>query len=306
MKKIEGIFPALYTPFDDEGELSEGSLRSLIDFQIEGGVHGLWLGGGSGEGVLLSLEERKLLVEATVEHVRGRVMVINHVGALTTRDAVELAEHSAQAGADAISSIPPFFYKPRLQEIVRHYRTIAGAVDLPLMAYHLPGLTGVDIDVEVLKHMMDVENFIGLKFSDYNLYELRRILELGEGRFTVIEGNDEVLLPALVMGAHGGVGMSYPIMPQAYVRMYTAYKAGKHDEAKKHQYKINRVIETVDRYGLAGYKAIMGWQGIECGTPRLPLRQLSTDELEQLKQELEIIGFFGDDRSTEANFADFP
>jgi len=105
----------------------------------------------------------------------------------------------------------------------------------------------------------------------------------------VIEGNDEVLLPALVMGAHGGVGMSYPIMPNAYVRMYNAHKAGKYEEAKSHQYEINRIIEIIDRYGLAGYKAIMGWQGIGCGKPRLPLRQLSNTELEQLKLELRSI-----------------
>lgn len=292
MLKIEGIIPALYTSFTRKDALNLDSFRALIEYQIGGGVQGIWLAGGSGEGLLLSLDERKRLVEAAVEYADGRVLVFNHVGALTTKDAIDLAKYSEEVGVDAISAIPPFFYKPRPQEIILHYQNLAEATDLPLMAYHVPGLTNVMIDFDILTRLADIPNFVGLKYSDYNLHKLSRFLELKGGRLIVLEGNDEVLLPALLMGAHGGVGMSYSIMPEAYERMYIAYKEGNYEKAKNYQHRINHFIEILDRYSLAGYKLTMKWLGIDCGEPRLPLRRLSLTETEKLKGELEEAGFF--------------
>ena len=161
------------------------------------------------------------------------------------------------------------------------------------MAYHVPVLTDVSIDFDILTRLADISNFVGLKYSDYNLYELSRFLKLKEGEFIVLEGNDEVLLPALLVGAHGGVGMSYSLMPELYEKMYLAHKAGEYEKAKIYQRKINQVIEVLDRYGLAGYKLTltMKWLGVDCGEPRLPLRRLSSEERERLKEELNEIDF---------------
>ena len=179
MTRFEGLVPATITPMTEAGEVYEEGFRRVLDLNIDAGVHGFWVAGGTGESVLLDDEENRRLACIAAEQVSGRGIVIMHVGAPTTARAAALAEHAAGAGVDAICCVPPFFYRRTDDEIVEHYRVVAAAADLPLFVYNLPGMTGVEITVDLMRRIQDVvPQLIGLKHSSSifaNVHEFARM-----------------------------------------------------------------------------------------------------------------------------------
>ncbi|MDH7570897.1 MAG: dihydrodipicolinate synthase family protein, partial [Armatimonadota bacterium] len=185
--KLRGIFPALLTPFDAKGALNEESLAALIESLLGEGVHGFYVGGSTGEGLLMHLDERRRLVEVTLQACRGRARVIAHVGANATQDAVALAEHAAGAGVDAVSTLPPLFFRVDDDAVVEHYRRVA-AVGCPLLAYHIPALTGHRVTPDLMRRLADLPGFIGLKFTDSDFFNLRNLIDDGAGRLRAYVG----------------------------------------------------------------------------------------------------------------------
>lgn len=294
---MHGIMPALLAPFDTHGEVSVSALHRLIQFLLNAGVNGFYVNGTTGEGLLLNTVERKLVLETALDAVHGRVPVIAHVGALSTREAADLATHAASVGAAAVAAIPPIYYGVDLASIKEHYRQIAKAASgLPVWLYHIPGTTGVNLTPDQFVELLQIEGVRGLKFSDHNYYNMRTILEQAQGivgqDFRAVNGSDELLLPALIMGAHGAVGSHYNVFAPHFLRLYHAYQSGDLAQAQTLQYEANRIIRALSSLPhIAALKEMLKRMGIECGTPRSPLRPLNDVELRKLDDVLEKISF---------------
>ena len=155
MSKFRGVFPAIITPMTPEGTLNEAIFREVMEFNIQAGVHGFWVAGGTGESVLLDDDENMRIATIAADQSQGRIANIMHVGSTTTARSARLAEHAASAGCEAICCVPPFFYKPSDEAIVEHYRVVAAAADLPLFVYNLPQATGTEIMPDLMKKIQD-------------------------------------------------------------------------------------------------------------------------------------------------------
>jgi N-acetylneuraminate lyase len=295
--RFTGVYPALCTPFKDDGSLNEKMLERLVEFHLKAGVDGLWLCGGTAEVALLRLEERKAIVRLVTRAVNGRAKIIAHVGTPATRDVLELARHAAGCDVDAIASMPPHFHRVDPWGIKEFYETIGKEISFPLIAYHVPGLTGVELKSDMVATMLEIPNLVGLKYSDYNLFEMANILSLEEGRLNILSGNDEVFLGALAMGAHGSVGFNHNYVPRAFVRLYQAFRSKNWAGALNEQKQINRIVRPLLKSGMmvAVMKHILKRKGFDCGLPRRPLRPLSDEEAHNLDREIDPIEILWED-----------
>jgi len=293
-KTLKGVFPALVTPFDRQGKVNEEMLRKVVEYQLQAGVQGFYVCGGTGEGLLLTAQERKMILETTIDQVKGRGAVIVHIGAFHTDETEELARHAQEAGADAISCLPPtFFYKPDVDGLFQYYERIAGVSDLPLLLYNIPHRTGVNITPAIMKRLMQIPNVAGLKHATLDIFQLRNLIELGEGKLIVFEGEDPVFLPALLYGADGGIGCTYNVMPQLFARVYDLFLKKEYDEAAKIQFKINRIINVLLQFDvLAATKETVTMMGMDVGPGRTPQRAMTDEEKARLREGLEKEGFF--------------
>jgi len=295
-RKLQGIYPALITAFDKEDNLNEAVQRKFIEFQIESGVDGFYLCGGTGEGLLLTVEERKRMLEIALDQAAGRVGMIAHIGAYQTRDTVELARRACEAGADAISCLPPtWFYKPDADALIEYYKRVAGACDLPLLVYNIPQRTGLQLTPSLMARLASIDSIVGLKHATGNLYQMRQIINMAQGDMIVFMGEDEFLLPALMYGAVGGIGMCYNVMPQYYVGIYASFLQGDYERATEIQLREIEVAAVFDDFEfIASTKATVTMMGFDCGPPRSPNQPLSDEDTAQLRKRLEEVGFFAD------------
>ncbi|MCK5738670.1 dihydrodipicolinate synthase family protein [bacterium] len=271
-RKLGGIYAPTFSPCDESGKVNPELLQRYVSFLLDNGLTGNYLCGSTGEGILMSLEQRKVMTEATVEVSKGRGQVMVHVGALSTADAVELAKHAAKSGADSLSAIPPIFLMDGYKSVVAHYTAIGAATDLPLVIYNIPSRMGFTLSQAQLLEIADIPGVAGMKFTSTDLFTLQQITsQLGDD-FVVYNGSDQILVAGLLMGAHGGIGTSYNVFPKIYVKLYEYFKAGKIAEAKKLQYVVNKFIaEMVKGNGLGFGKACMKWHGFDLGDVRLPM-----------------------------------
>ncbi len=289
---LRGIFPALLTPLSDDGSaVNYDSLRNLVERLIGAGVHGFFVCGGSGEGILLDPDERRRILETVLDQNAGRAQVIAHIGAISTAQAQELARHAAGLGVAAVAAIPPIYFKVDGAALNDHYRLIAEAAgDTPLWVYNIPSATGVEISAAVMADLLTIPTVRGIKYSSYNLFDLRRIAEL-RGDITVHSGFDEVCVAGLSMGAHGAIGSTYNVLPVTFCRLYAAAADGDWAAAHAIQGEANRVIQALISAPLiAGMKAILSEWGIPCGSPRRPQRPLTSEERARLLAAVEAAG----------------
>lgn len=219
--------------------------------------------------------------------------MVVHVGSVSTDEAAELAGHAGEAGADAVASVPPFFYPVSPEGIYSHYLQIAKSSHLPLFVYNIPVLTGVTVTPAILSKLMEIPSVTGIKFSSYNLFELGQMAGLGSGRLNILSGNDEIFLAALAMGAHGSIGLTHNFMPKLYLDIFEKFKSGRWDEARELQSYAVRLISVLVKYPIiAAAKEIMRLSGYDCGNCRRPLEPLSDTQRINLRQELAQLGFF--------------
>lgn len=292
MAEFTGVIAAMVTAFDDQGEVSPERLRRVIACELEQGVQGLFICGSTGEGILMSPEERERVAEITVAEVARQVPVMVHVGAAATRDSLRLARHAARIGADAVSSIPPFYYNPGPEGILDHYRLIGEATDLPFYIYYIPHLTGVTLDPGWIEKLLSIPNLAGLKFTDTNLFLMRNLIDLSGGRLRILSGPDEMHLPCLTMGAVGAIGTSYNYMARPFLRLRAAYQRGDLGTAQELQYRCNAIIRALLQYGgLPAAKEIMRRIGADPGPARRPFRPLTEEQRRGLHAALDAAGF---------------
>lgn len=294
---LDGLIAATPTPFDKRGSVHLDAIGPLVDRLIDSGVSGLYVCGSTGEGMSLTCDERKRVVEASVAAAGGRVPVIVQVGHNSLRDARGLAEHAAAAGADAISATCPSYFKigdnPTL--VASMLQIANGAPETPFYYYHIPALTGSSIDVvDFLKRGGDViESLAGLKYTHTLLHEFQDCLRVDGGRFDVVWGCDEMLLGALASGARAAIGSTYNIASPLYRRVIESFSSGDISAARELQYHSVAMVNVMKRYSFhAALKAIMSMLCMPGGPVRLPLNDLTERETESLREQLQTIGFF--------------
>lgn len=282
--QIQGIIPALITPYDETGSISEPATRKLVRHLLDKGVDGFYLSGSTGEGFLQTIHERERFLEIVADEVRGTVPVIAHVGAMDTATSVALTKHAAQAGADAVSSVAPFYYKHGQEQVRGHYFDIALASDLPLIIYHIPALTGVQSSVRFYEELSQSDKIIGVKYTSKDTFELQQLIEVCGPDFRVFNGPDECLLAGLAVGCCGAIGSTYNIMPELFVELFRQFRSGQWEEARVLQVKANRVIAELLKYDFIAFeREILHIQGFEVGLPRKPIQQLTDEERQQIR-----------------------
>lgn len=284
MPEFKGIVPAIITPMTADGKLNEEAFRRVMEFNIQAGVHGFWVAGGTGESILLSDEENRRIAEIAADQNQGRIANIMHVGAPTTARAAALAEHAAKVGIEAICCVPPFFYGQSDEAIVEHYRIVAAAADLPLFVYNLPQSTNVEITPHLMRKIQDkVPQLSGLKHSAPYQGYVRDFANMGLACFV---GNCRLMLPAMTIGAVGCVDGPPNMVPERWVTLWKAYQAGDlaaAQAAQEHASKVADLIKPHKFHAIA--KAVIGHRlGIDCGTPRPPMTQLSAAEHKELME----------------------
>lgn len=295
--QLSGIFPALMTPYSPDGTVNVPMIRRLVRKNIREGCHGFFVCGSTGEGFLMTPDERKLMAQTVIEEISGQVPVIVHVGAVATREAADLAKHAKTIGADAVASVPPIYYPVGYAGQVEHLRAIAQASNLPTYCYHIPATTGVHLTVDHFMELLAaVDGLTGLKYTFSDLYIFRSILDAAGPEFTAFYGMDEQLLQGLVTGATGGIGSTYNYQLATIVQIYEAFQAGDIETARRFQWKANAIIRIVFAYGanLAVQKAIMKLSGYDVGPARLPVPPFPEERMEALRNDLDEAGFFED------------
>ena len=213
VKGLRGICPAIVTPLDENDEFDAAAMRRIVQHQLGAGVDGFYVCGGTGEGLLLTVPEREAALETVLDEAGGRATVIAHVCAFHTADTLALTRHASDAGADAVAAMPPaFFYKPDELGLVRYYTAVAEASRVPVLVYNIPGRTGIKMTTELFEELTSIDKIVGMKDASADLYQMSLFFSGGR-KPIILNGEDTVMLGALLAGACGGVGATYNMMP---------------------------------------------------------------------------------------------
>lgn len=279
-QKFQGVFTALLTPMSEDGGLDLDSLERLVEHQISQGVKGFYAGGSTGEGFILTSEERMKVLETVVQSTKGRVTVIAHIGCISTMESVRLARHAEGLGVDAISAVVPFYYKVGPKEIRVHYESIMEASKLPMIVYHFPGATGVQLSLDFYEQMARHPRCLGVKFTSLNLFEMQQIRSRCGSDFLIWNGHDEVYAGGALMGADGAIGSTFNMMPGLFADMYEQQSRGQWGTVQNLQSQANEVIAHMLNYDVIPYeKYVLYLQGvIRNPAVRQPLKQFTTEE----------------------------
>ena len=276
LKKYEGIIPALYACYDDNGAVSIERTKALTQWFIDQGVNGLYVGGSSGECIYQTKDERKAVLEAVMEVAKGKITIIAHIACNNTAESCELAAHAESLGVDAIASIPPIYFKLPPYAIAKYWNDMsAAAPNTDFIIYNIPQLAGVSLSVPLLKEMLKNPRCIGVKNSSMPTQDIQMWKDEGA---IVFNGPDEQLISGLVMGAIGGIGGTYGAMPELYVELYRCVKAGDLAKALEIQNDCCRIIYKLcsghgNMYGMIK-EALRKMGCPDCGSVRAPLAEL--------------------------------
>lgn len=268
--QITGVIPALITPFDGDEAFDETRMRACVNFLIGRGVEGLYLTGSTGEAFLMSPEERKRVVEVVIDATAGRVPVMVHVGAIGSQVSAGLARHAAEAGADAVSSVPPFYYNFSHDQILDYYRRVTDASDLPMFAYNFPaaGVMGLDL----IKKIAAIPGVAGIKYTAQTHFEIMRLKAEVGPQFLIYSGSDEMAMSGLSFGADGLIGSFYNLIPEVFLALRAAVASGDLATAHDRQATANAIIFfSLARNMFQVLKRGMAWQGADGGYCRSPI-----------------------------------
>jgi N-acetylneuraminate lyase len=295
MGKFTGIWPALVTPISEAGTVDVPATEQLVENLLAADIGGLYVLGGTGEGILLSSEVRQEMAETAISIVAGRVPVMIHVGAINTQMAVELARHASEAGADAVSAVPPFYYGYPFKAILGHYRAIAEASEVPVYMYHIPTSTGVALTPEQILEVCTIEGMAGLKYTSQDMYSLSRLMAMRDpDKVNVLSGPDELFLTCLALGVDGAVGTTYNFMPRLYVDIMRSFLRGEVPTARRLHFAANAIISAIIPYGvIAATKALLNILGYKVGFGVPPMPRIEGEDAKKLRQALEEAGLFG-------------
>lgn len=279
LNKYKGIFPAFYACYDKHGDIDKKVTGAFAKYLMDKGVKGLYVGGSSGECIYQSVEDRKKTLEAVMEAVGGKLTIIAHVACNNTKDSIELAKHAESLGVDAIASIPPIYFKLPDYAIAKYWNDMSHAAPkTDFVIYNIPQLAGVALSIPLLKEMLKNENVIGVKNSSMPVQDIQMFKAEGtkDGRgFVVFNGPDEQLVSGLAIGADGGIGGTYAVMPELYLAIFDHVKKGEIEEARRIQNDANEIIYALCRAKGNLYatmkEVIKNRAGLDLGGVRAPL-----------------------------------
>jgi 4-hydroxy-tetrahydrodipicolinate synthase len=291
---FEGSFVALVTPFKDDESLDEAKLKELIEFQIDGGTHGIVPCGTTGESPSLSDEEHDRVIELTVETVDGRVPIIAGTGSNSTMRTLRATEHAKAAGADAALIVTPYYNKPNQQGLYAHYMKIADSVDIPIIIYNVPPRCGTDILSDTVAQLAEHPNIVGLKEATGELKRSSELVSMCPDDFVVLSGDDINTLPILSVGGKGVISVVANVNPGDIAETCNAFKAGNIELARKLHYKTMQLaVDLFIETNPIPAKTALMLMGKLNGQLRLPLAPLTPANQETLRQTLEDAGLIG-------------
>jgi N-acetylneuraminate lyase len=289
MRQFQGAWPALVTPFTADNRVNIPVLRQLVDYLIERDSGGLYVCGSTGEGIYMTVAERKRVLETVVEQVNQRVPVIAHVGTVALPDATALAGHAQAVGADGVSSIIPPLYNTVPSTVAYFTALGAAAPELPLLTYIFGGPADA---VALMRALIGIPTLAGSKYTGPNMFEFRRIVELGKGEWTVFSGMDEQCAFAAMFGASGNIGSTLNYMVGLYAAIHRAVQQGDLARSVELQLAANQITGVMIDVGFMGaLKAVMTRLGFDCGACRLPNRTLTADQQVALFAQLDTLNF---------------
>lgn len=281
LDKFRGVFVALNTIYDENDNINIDAMKKLVEIYKSKGVKGVYLCGSTGEGFLMSTQERIELTDAICKAAGDGFTVIVHVGCASTKESVLLAECAEKAGADAVSAVPSVYYHLPAQSVELHWNTIIDSTSLPFIIYNIPQLTGFNLPYDLFKRMSDNPKVIGIKNSAEPVYAMERYRAIAGDDFVIFNGSDEQFLGGRLMGADAGIGGTYGTMPELFVALDKLINQRRIAEAKELQFKINDIIFDLlsfdSLYG-AAKQVISVRFNIDCGQPRKPFLPVDRDE----------------------------
>lgn len=286
MKKedLKGIFSALLTSFDEQGNINEQGIRQIVRHNIDKmKVDGLYVGGSTGENFLISTEEKKKIFEIAKDEAKNDIKLIAQVGSLNINESIELAKYVTELGYGAISAVTPFYYKFSFEEIKDYYNTIINSVDNYLIIYSIPFLTGVNISVEQFGELFENEKIIGVKFTAADFYLLER-LRKAYPEHLIYAGFDEMMLPATVLKVDGAIGSTFNVNGIRARQIFELAQQGKVEEAFEIQNITNDLITDILGNGLyQTLKYLLQLQGVDAGYCKKPMSLITESQKEKAK-----------------------
>lgn len=296
--KVEGLIAPAFTPMKENGDLALERIPEYAEDLMKKGLSGVFILGSAGEGMLLTVEERKAVTEAWAPYSDENFKMIVHVGSTSHRQSRDLAIHARGYNAWGISSIGPVFLQPnRANELVDFCSHIAsGAPDLPFYYYHIPVRSGVNVKMPEFLSLGSkrIPNLAGIKFNHSNLMEMQQCIMMDNGKFDIVHGSDPTFLSGLAIGIKGAIGTTYNYIPGLFLKIVNAFNEGDLTTAQQYQKKAVKVIEVLSKYGggVTAGKGMQNVSGVNCGPPRSPVRELSQQELEKMSEDLKKVDFF--------------
>ena len=290
LKKYEGVIPAFYACYDENGEVSPERVRALTQYHIDKGVQGVYVNGSSGECIYLSVEDRKLILENVMAVAKGKLTVIAHVACNNTKDSVELAKHAESLGVDAIAAIPPIYFRLPAYSIARYWNDMSKAApNTDFIIYNIPQLSGTTLTRDLYAEMRKNPRVIGVKNSSMPTQDIQMFVADGGDDHIVFNGPDEQFISGRVIGAKAGIGGTYGVMPDLFLKLNELIK----ESAKELQYAINDVIYKMVS-GRANLYAVIKEilrlnEKLDLGSVRAPLEPLHEEDLTIAKEAAELI-----------------
>lgn len=294
ISKYQGVIPAFYACYDDEGGISVERTKQWTKHLVEIGVKGVYVCGSSGECIYQSKEERKRTLEAVVEAAEGKLTIIAHVACNNTADSQELAAHAESLGVDAIASIPPIYFRLPEHAIAQYWNDIsAAAPNTDFIIYNIPQLAGTSLTMSLFHEMLKNPKVAGVKNSSMPIQDLQMFKMYGGEDFVVFNGPDEQLVGGLAIGADGAIGGTYGAMPELYLKIFELCKAGRYDEARPIQYDCDAIIyEMCSTKGnmYAVIKEIIRRRlGIDLGGVKKPLASVFPEDEAHIAKSVQMI-----------------
>ncbi|EOT26077.1 N-acetylneuraminate lyase [Eubacterium sp. 14-2] len=293
-EKYQGIIPAFYACYDEHGKVDGERVELLTRHMVKKGVKGVYVGGSSGECIYQTVADRKLTLEHVMKAAEGKLTVIAHVACNNTADSRELAAHAESLGADAIAAIPPIYFHLPEYAIAEYWNDIsAKAPNTDFVIYNIPQLAGVALTMPLFREMRKNPRVAAVKNSSMPVQDIQMFKAEGGEDFVVFNGPDEQLVSGLAIGADGGIGGTYGVMPELYLKIEELVKAGNLEEARKVQYAANEVIYAMcachgNLYGVI--KEILKIrEGMDLGGVRKPLPSLIPEDAEQVRKCVALI-----------------
>lgn len=299
MKKIKGLIDAPFTPFHEDGSLNLAPIPEYAALLARNGLKGVFINGSSGEGYMLTEEERMQLAEAWMAAVPEDFKVIVHVGSTSVMSSRRLAEHAQKIGAWGIGAMAtPFPKIGSIEQLCRYCEEIASAApNLPFYYYHIPAFNGAFLSMYDFLKAVDgrIPNFAGIKYTFESLYEYNRCRRYQNGKFDMLHGQDETILPCLAMGgAQGGIGGTTNYNGRCLTGILEAWEKGDLEKARQLQDFAQDVIDVICNFrgNIVGGKRIMKLIGLDLGPNRVPFMSVTEEEEQELRRQLEAIDFF--------------